>query len=447
MTLQSVMTHARGTLVNRSPYMTQTNKRAGRARSGYLYVAVLMSALAVSTMGLVAISTAALRLRSSTATNDWTAAQLLAQSAIEDALLTIQGDNGWRTAFTHGVEYPASPRTLGNGTFTWKLVDDDGSLSDDDSDSVRVVGIGRVGEARVAESVRLLPTGQALTCLESALHVAGNISLGSAVGLRTDQRLSCNGNISASGFLSSITGNVEASGTITGTVNGTKTSPVAARRMPGSSAFDYYLDNGTYISLASLPVVSGVPTIEKTVLAPQQNVYGPARNPEGIYVLDCQGARVAIQNCRIVGTIVLLNPAANSSIDGTVRWDAAVANYPALLVSGSIEMKTSPGDLSETVLTTNFNPPGVPYSGIEDSDLLDAYPCEIKGLVYVSGTLSAPQDLQESPFRGATICTAITANSSCVFNYRPLLLAAPPPGFAKGNPMKVSPGSRRRESL
>lgn len=418
-----------------------------RHRRGYLYVAVLMTAAAVSAMGLVALSTAALRLRTATAANDWAEAQVLAQSALEDAILQIDGDNSWRGRYLCAQEYPDSPIVLGRGTCVWKLIDDDGDLQDDDSDSVRVVGIGRVGEATVAESVRLLATGQPLSALESSLHCNGNISLGTGIQFTTNQFLSSNGNVNASGFFTSINGNVEAVGTISGTINGNKSAGVAVRRMPGSSVFDYYLDNGEWISITSLPLINSVPTIEKNVLGPQVNPYGPRRNPEGIYVIDCGGQRVLIKNCRIAGTLVLLNPASNSSIEGSVRWDAAVANYPAMLVSGSIEMKASQFDLSEATLGVNFNPIAAPYLALADSDTVDTYPSEINGLVFVSGNLNASPDFLESEFRGAVICNTITANSSCRFNYRPLLQDFPPPGFSSGEPMLISPGSRRRESL
>ena len=45
---------------------------------------------------------------------------------------------------------------MGSGTFTWKLVDDDGDLADDDSDPVTIYGIGRVGASTSVETV----TGQ-----------------------------------------------------------------------------------------------------------------------------------------------------------------------------------------------------------------------------------------------------------------------------------------------
>jgi hypothetical protein len=336
--------------------------------------------------------------------------------------------------------------TLGQGTFTWQLVDEDGVLTDDDSDSVRVLGIGRVGRTTVAESVRMLASGQPLPCLGSSLQCGGDIVVKSFVQFMTDQQISSGGSISTSGFFCSIQGDVEAVGTATGTIQGNVVQNAAMRRMPGSCAFDYYLDNGTSISIDALPIVNGIHTLEKLVLGPQANPFGD-RNPEGIYLIHCGGQRVCIKNSRIVGTIVLIAPATNSSIEGSLRWDAAVANYPALLVMGDLEVRTSSQELGETNLTFNFNPSSTPYQGKSDTDVLDAYPSEINGLVYTSGQFKAPQDFVESLFRGVTVCQTIDASSSVRFRYRSFIFDHPPPGFASGNPMVVSPGSRRRETL
>ncbi len=415
-------------------------------RQGYLYVAVLFTALVVSTMGLVALSAASLRMRSAIDARDWSDAQVLAQSAVEDAIHSIEAEDSWRSVYAHDVEYPTPARSLDNGTFTWKLVDEDGDLADDDSDSVRVVGIGRVGRVAVAESVRLLPTGQPLSSLGSALHCHGDIVLGDSVEFRTDQQVSSNSNISAGALLASLDGDAEAVGTVTGNVSGAKIEGAPPRRLPGSSVFDYYLDNGTPISLAALPDVAGVRVIGNRVISPLSNPFGE-RNPEGIYVIDCGGQQVCIKNSRIVGTIVLLNPDPRSSLEGSLRWDAAVSNYPALLVLGDLQMKVDSTALSESLLITNFNPPEAPYEDQSDHDILDTYPSEINGVVYLSGQLNSPANLMETRFRGVAICRSINAASNCRFQYLPLFFDVPPPGFASGNPMVVSPGSRRRETL
>ncbi len=422
---------------------TTANPR--QIRAGYLYVAVLMTSLVVSAMGLTALSIAALRLRSATAANDWNVAAAMAQSAVEDALLQLAANNNWRTSQSNGVEVTSV--TLGSGSYTWKLVDEDGNLNDDLSDSVRIVGIGRAGEAVVAESVRLLPAGDPLSSLETALTTASNITLGGGTQLTTDRLVSSGGTITATAFLSQLIGDAEAVGTISGNVTGEQAAGEQARVLPGSSVFDYYKDNGTWISATALPDVSGVRTLQNVLLSPSSHPYSSTGNAEGIYVLDCAGARVAIKNCRIYGTLVVLNPGANSALEGSVRWDAAVGNYPVLLVQGDMILKTNLADLSEVTLAVNFNPSGTPFLGVNDNDLLDAYSSEINGLVYVSGTFNAASDLLESQLRGVTLCTAFIANSSCRFNYRELLFDYPAPGFASGNPMQVSPGSRRRETL
>ncbi|MEZ6134998.1 MAG: hypothetical protein R3C53_08830 [Pirellulaceae bacterium] len=394
-------------------------------------------------MGLVALSASALRLRNAMDANDFAVAQVLAKSAVEYGIQQVHGDNSWRTTFVHDIE--SQPMTLGQGTIAWKLVDDDGNLADDDSDSVRVVGIGRVGTVTVAESVRLLASGEPLACLGSAFTCAGDINVKSAVQLMTNQQISSGGNIST-GFLSSIQGNVEAAGTASGSIQGNIAQNVPARRMPGSSAFDYYLDNGTHIPLEAIPNVSGILLIDRQVLSPQVNPYGEL-NREGIYIINCAGQQICIKNSRILGTLVLLNPASNSALEGALRWDAAVANYPALLVQGSLQIKFVASALSESSLSTNFNPSSVPYGEQADSDLLGTYPSEINGLVYFSGQLDAPQDHIESPFRGVTVCQSINASSSARFNYRPLLFEFPAPGFSSGNPMVICPRSRRRETV
>ncbi len=413
-------------------------------RAGYLYVAVLLTSLVVSAMGLVALSVASLRMRNTLDTNDYAAAQILAKSGIEQGIASVRSDNTWRTKFTNGLESPST--TLGQGAFTWKLVDGDSNLNDDDSDSVRVVGIGRVGRTTVAESVRMLANGLALPCLGSSLHCAGDISVKSGVQLMTDQQLSSSGSISAGGFLSSVQGDVEASGTATGSIQGNILQNAPVRRMPGSSAFDYYMDNGTSISIESLPNVSGIRTIEKQLLSPKVNPYGDL-NPEGIYLVHCGGQRICIKNSRILGTVVLIAPASNSSIEGSLRWDSAIANYPALLVNGDLEIKSSTAALSESTMAINFNPTSTPFQGTMDADLIDEFPSEINGLVYISGKFNVSQDLYESTFRGVTVCQTMDASSSARFNYRSLIFDRPPPGFARGNPMVVSPGSRRRETL
>jgi hypothetical protein len=184
--------------------------------------------------------------------------------------------------------------------------------------------------------------------------------------------------------------------------------------------------------------------LQKIVLSPQSNPYG-SLNPEGIYVIDCQGEEIRVKKLRVVGTLVLLNPAATSRIDKKVHFEPALPNFPSLLVSGSIQFKYVDNvTLNESAEGVNFNPPGTPYEGSEDSDTTDTYPSLIKGLVYVSGQLNLVADGKDSVVDGVVVCGSIAANSDFILTYQSTFLNYPPPGFAVGSEMEISPGSWER---
>ncbi len=66
--------------------------------------------------------------------------------------------------------------------------------------------------------------------------------------------------------------------------------------------------------------------IFRTVLAPGVNPFGPTTNAQGLYWIDCGGTKLTINNARIKGTLLIINPGAGSSVGpGPVRWSPAVA--------------------------------------------------------------------------------------------------------------------------
>jgi hypothetical protein len=401
------------------------------ARSGFLYVAVLLTTTLVAIIGLAAASVAHLEMRIVSQSADLLEAQTLARSAVEEALLRIDRDPDWRTTYAHGVEAPQPGEAVGTGTIAFKLLDSDGNLADDESDSVEVIGIGRVGNIVAAESVRLYPTGRALTCLGASFCCDGDITLEDGASIKTSQRVVSNGTINASGSSSSIVGNAEAAGSVLGTVTGEITVGATPRQMPSGDAFEYYRDNGTWINVNSIS--SG--TIENVVLGPSSNPFGTQTNAEGIYVIDCGGQNVVIRNCRILGTLVLLNPGSNSYVGNSVRWDALVPNYPALLVDGSLDILHGKSNLSESG-----------HGGSEDSDTSDTYPSGIRGLVFINGQFGNAQS-GGNPIDGVLIAQTSRIQSDCELTCRSTFADYPPPGFTSGNPMRVSPGSWKRAIL
>lgn len=425
-----------------STLLSRSERRLSRRtrRRGSLYVAVLGVTTIVAMMALAAMHVVRLNLKAATSRNERYEAVVLASSAVENGLIVLENDANWRTSLQSGAEYPSTPVTFGGGTFTWKLVDADGNLADDLSDTVLLQGIGRVGGVTHVEQVRLQPIDAGLTCLEASLHCQGSVFAIFGPDLVTNQMASSNQHISFS-FDSDLTGDAEAVGTISGSVSGSETTGITPRQMPGSDAFDYYINMGTLIDINLLPVGPSYRSLEKVLLSPQSNPYGTP-NPEGIYVLDCLGGELRVRDLRVLGTLVLLNPAASSRIEHEVHFEPAIANFPSLLVKGNIQVRNDTwNQLNESAEGVNFNPPGSPYQGTEDSDTSDIYPNLIKGLVYVSGILDLPQDWAPSTIDGVVVCGSISFGSDLNLTYRSWFLDYPPPGFAAGSTMRISPGS------
>ena len=432
----------------------RSNRRSNHRsdRRGTLYIAVLGVTLIVAVMAAVGMSVARTELRMSQNLSDQQEARLLARSAVEHAVNWTQQTNDWRTKVTNDTFTPQ--RALGRGLIRWKFIDSDGDLNDNDNDRVTLYGYGTVGDATAVEAVTLGPVGGiGLSCLEVALLSendivlpSGNISNNTII--QTDQVVASNGDIDASANNAQVQGNAEAAGTVSGTVSGTSTSSVPTREMPSSTAFDYYLANGTPIAFTDLPFLLGKRWLWKILLSPNNNPYG-STNPEGIYIIDCEGDTLDIRQCRVVGTLVLIDVGSNTCINGTVHFGPAVANYPTLLVQGDMvfDMVNIGGatELSESILGVNFNPPGTPYQGSEDSDTSDTYPAGLYGLVYVSEKSHIKDD---SRIEGCFVTDEYTmqSNKTLTVNYNDTYLNNPPPGFSNGSTLGILPGTWRREA-
>ena len=430
--------------------MTERGVKTPHPRRGTLYVGVMTTAMIVALVGLSGLSVAHLGVRSAQNTRNTENAALLARAAVEEGVRQIRSTPAWRTTYANNTEYPTIPLALNGGTITWRFVDLDGNLNNNPADGVRIYGIGRAGGATFVENVLLQPTDAGLTSLEASLHCNGDITLNSFCDLTTNQFVSSNGSISASAIPSAIAGSAQAVSSIAGNVTLTKTTGIVPRQMPGNTVFDYYLANGTWIDIASIPLTSGTHQLFKKVLAPSVNLFGPSGNAEGIYVIDCQGQNLIIENTRVMGTLVIINPGTTCRIQGSNHWSPVSPNYPALMVRGNVQFQMSQLDLNETLLATNFNPTGAPYNGTFDSDITDTYPSKIKGLVYVSGQLRVPTAVGNEPlFDGSVVCTTFQADSlgDVTFSYRPTHIHYPPPGFAAGSTMQVVPGTWTRSAL
>lgn len=414
-------------------------------RNGTIYVAVLGVALIVAVTGIAAMQVARFELREAVAVDEIARGQLAAESGIEYAISVINSNSTWRSDYVSGVATTLTDaRNIlpGTGRFAFTFTDKDGDLADEVQDSVTLRSVGTAGGAVGVVEVLLQPSGIGLDCLSSSLHSQGQITV-NLTTLTTDQLISANDNIDAS--TGTIQGQAAATGTVVGTVTETPISMNVspAWEMPDSdTVFEYYIANGTNIALSSLAAGNA---IERVVLSAANNPFGlGATNLQGIYVIDCQGASVTIKDCRIDGTLVLLNSGAGTIVKDTILWQPAVGNFPALLVQGSLTMDWNANQtLRELYLGVNLNPAGTPYNDVEDSDVVDEYAGGIQGLVYVTGDLLVQN--QPAAVDGVIVMGGATvADSSLTLQYDSTFYNNPPPGFAAGSDMEIVPGSWKR---
>jgi hypothetical protein len=409
-------------------------------------------ALIVSVLALGAILVRRVERRMSQSTSDVTEARLYALAAIEMGLLRIKNDPGWRNTYSNGVW--EADVAVGNGTYTLEGIDpDDGILNNGDTHPLVLIGTGTIGLARQKLQAKFTSQTTPLSCLEVALHADGDLNFDRPTQLNCDQIISTNGSANESG--STINADVEAVGSINGTgYTGATTIGITPRGMPDPTAvFDHYTGEATAISIYSLPAsMDGtVRYLRDIVLSPASNPYG-GTDPEGIYKIDCQGVSLYIADCRIVGTLVVINPGTATGIFKPVNWEPAVDNYPSLLVNGAFLFKTLTGQLDEASRGVNFNPVGTPYQGAEDDLLDDVYPSEINGLVYIAGNAQDNSSFTTTTINGVlivggTLTLTPSSNKDPIYfnlTYDPNYHNNPPPGFQADPGMKIVPGSFRR---
>jgi len=400
--------------------MTAANGRSSpSARRGSTYILILGVSVILMVIGLSAATVARVNTRSVAADNDWAEAQILAFSAAEHALAAIQSTDDWRTEFRNSE----TTVNLARGTFRWRLVDEaDGDLADGDAEPFVIVARGQVNDAAYAVGLNCLIDGEPLDALRCTLHANKDIRLWASGRLTVT-----NGPVSTNHKLrthhkSVLSGDVEArdvsgSGEITGTI----TAPAPPKAMPARSVFDMYRQMATRIK-------PGYWIVGK-VLGPGCNPWG-AINPRGIYFIDAPGKCLLISDSRIYGT--LLVRCRQLLLTGNVLLDNSRRDQPALIVDGDLATLMLSGltNLREGKLKRNFNPRGAPYRGKIDTDIDDAYPSEIHGLVHVRRDLWLDGATR---VRGVILCEGhVHCHGTSEIVHDPEIYERPPLGYSSG---------------
>lgn len=402
------------------------------ARRGGAYVLVLGAATLLTVVGLGVIAAVRTSIGRVVMSRDWSAAGVLAESSIEGALSRINTEPTWRSDF--GSSPVAGPVSIGGGTASFRIEDpNDGDLSNNPKDPVRIVGVGRVGQARRAYAVeaRWVPP-PALEVLNHAVYAAGSINCRGTAravggGIRCGGTLTNSSTLAADVWASSVSN----SGTIAGEVRegGSSLSPLSDGSLAGLAS------RGTAINYGSL---SGG-FIDRALLSPGANPYG-APNAGGIYVISVPAlSTLTIRRSRIVGTLIVqLGLASSLQVRDEVNWERGDGNLPTLIVSAaalsSVSLTGSSNSLSESLLGVNFNPASTPYNGQSDTDTTDTYPTEVRGVVHISTLLASVTVGQGFSLNGTLISEgSLTIDAGASFNYDAAVLNNPPAPYQTGS--------------
>lgn len=380
---------------------------------------MLGTSLVVMTISAGALHTVRIQSQSGTARDDIAEARLFAASAVEWGRRTIAADPAWRTNYSNGEwtnnlaigntnVFPAS-----QGKISLSVVNPSGALNRSEFDSVVLTATGASGVATQKAQVTLAAKKVPYTCLSAALAVGGSLDFNGSNIYGNNQVVASNGNMNTNGWSADIYPNVESAGSITGgDYHGTKQSGLTPRTFPPSSAFDYYIANGTTIPFTSIPVIDGVRRMSNKFILAWNEPFTGRNNSQGIFVVDCNGNPLIIENCFFMATLIILNPGPGTGVYGDVNWYPYVSNLPCLMVRGNLNLITDSWD-----------------SGHAQG---------IYGLVYVSGNA----DIDDNPAINNLVVEGSLniRNADLTLSYQPTFTNNAPPGFYTVD-MVVSPGT------
>jgi hypothetical protein len=395
--------------------------------------------IAVVGIGAVALSRSSVR--ATTASRDWSAAGVAAQSGIEYAIAVMNSSSTWRTDLTSGAVY--GPLAIGAAKVGITLVDEaDGDLSNDASQSVRVYAVATVGGATRTYSVLTAPTSPVgYDVLRCAVASAGSITVSDAAVV-TFGPLSANTNLSNSAQITSDveTGTLDSTGFILGYVQ----TGLVAKNFPGVTGWNALAASATTISYAATGN-----TIDKEVLTPGLNTISSTTNAGGVYAISVPASStLRIRHSRLQATLLItLGVGSQLIVQDENLWDPGAPSQPALLVQGgassSVTLGSSTNALSESAQDRNFNRAGAPYNGVTDGDTTDTYPNELHGLYHIISaipvTISNNLSVIGCVVAGGNVTISTAANLAAT----PALLSNPPTGYSdpSSSDIRIVPGA------
>ncbi|MFG0327443.1 MAG: hypothetical protein ACF8SC_09295 [Phycisphaerales bacterium JB037] len=395
-----------------------------RSRRGSAYLLVLAATTIVTAAGVGALLVQRASHRATKLAQSTADARAAALSGLELGAFVINTVPTWRSTFGEGTWIPGW--TVGNATVTVTAYTADGSTwqtSTDSTQRIRLVATATAGDATQISTIEVetevLPGG-AIPALSYTAVAALGSKLNGGDNLRVNGApVATNANFEVDGDLY---GDAEARSALGsgGTVHGSFSAIASELSLPGSSAFQTYIDRGT--------VLWGIKDLKQCLLTPSANPFGFS-NSRGIYVMRPDGD-ASIERSRIEGTLVVILPDGKKlQLQKEVLMEPAADGYPTLLVQGNVEIDLDSRNNLLEKDAGNLNPLTSPYQGKWDLDTADAYANTITGLIHATGWIKIRKE-----FTGEVI---ILSNNEIIYEGNDMtlthdasLVADPPAGYA-----------------
>lgn len=390
----------------------------------------------LTVIGFAVAVSSRISIRNAAADNNCLQASVLASSAVDLALATVNSDTNWRV--TGGCDAWNTPVALGGGSLSWKQTDQlDNDMTNNPDQPVRFTGEATVGLAGRRFSLLGKPGGtKALPVLSSTLHSETSITVSAPLS-SSGGAISCDGPLTNS---QSITGDVEAASiNNTDSIVGFVTQPSPNKTVPGISIATEYAPRATEISYWSI----GSGRISSTILSKSANPYGP-QNASGIYLIRVPyGRTLEISEAIIQATLLVeLNGTARLDVRNKVAWEPPSTGMPSLIAAGgssaSVRIRPETGTVEVPLLGANL------LGIVVVVGTRATAPSELHGLFHVMG--AATTSFEQSPrINGTWLCDgAVTVSSATQFVANPTIAANPPPGYTEVDATVTAvPGSFR----
>ncbi|TWU07536.1 hypothetical protein [Stieleria varia] len=418
-------------------------------RAGYVYLAVLFTALIVSAAVAASLSVSTSGLRSQIDRVNRMAAMRLAESEMHRQASRLSSDANWRNNHTDGA-YSSWLNATGlvvsstdQASVRYQLSDVDGDLSDDDFDDVQLTVHARVGDSQSAITVQLQPAYRGLELLGYGVTALDDLRVEWGAVLNSESAVQV-----ADDCLTSTSGTIvspltECSGTIMPAIRGAFAGENVAG--PTHDVVDVYMQSGTQIPVSSLPWQSGKRTISNAVLTAGTNPYG-STDANGVYWIDAGGSHVRITNSRLGCTLAIYD-ASSIELTGAIVWEYAAVPEAILVADAPIYFNAIEPVLSESTLGVNFNPSSSPFRGsISNTTIDDQYDTQFRGLIYSSDDVTVYATSDGSPIwvTGSVIGDDVTLYNDVHIFSLPELVSSPPAGLIDPTPMRFINGTMRR---